>query len=61
VTRDISEGPPKTECITSMFDKITEGMQTLGTIALITGIFTLAGFIGTFALCGDNPADKYEE
>ena len=43
-----------------MFDKITEGMQTLGIVSVITGVFTFAGFIGTFALCGENP-DKYEE
>jgi hypothetical protein len=44
-----------------MFDKITDGMEVLGLIALITGLFTLAGFIGTFALCGYNPEEKYEE
>jgi hypothetical protein len=41
-----------------MYDEITEGMESLGTVALITGIFTFAAFVGTFALCGENP-DKY--
>lgn len=44
-----------------MYDKITEGMEYLGIISLVTGIFTFAGFIGTFALCGENPEDKYRE
>ena len=37
-----------------MFDKITEGMETLGIVSLVTGIITFGGFMGTFALCGDN-------
>jgi len=45
-----------------MFDKITEGMEVLGIVSLVTGIFTFAGFIGTFALCGPViDKDEYEE
>ena len=53
VTKDVSEGPPKRECVETMFDAITSGMSTLGVVALITGIFTIGGFFGTFALCTD--------
>lgn len=60
VTKDISAGPPKQECIEAMFDSITSGMSLLGVITLITGLFTFAGFIGSFALCGGN-TDKEEE
>lgn len=60
VTKDLSTGPPKQECIEAMFDTITSGMSLLGVVALITGLFTFAGFIGSFALCGGN-ADTEEE
>lgn len=61
VTKDISEGPPQRECIEAMFDSITSGMSLLGVVALITGIFTFAGFIGSFALCGGNNEKEDEE
>jgi hypothetical protein len=53
VTKDVSLGAPKRECVESMFGTITKGMSTLGVVALITGIFTFGGFFGTFALCTD--------
>jgi len=61
VTKELSTGPPKQECIEAMFDTITSGMSLLGVIALITGLFTFAGFIGSFALCGGTAATEEEE
>ena len=61
VTKELSTGPPKRECIEAMFDTITSGMSALGVIALITGFFTFAGFIGSFALCGGAAATEEEE
>jgi len=61
VTKDVSLGSPTKECVESLFDEITEGMSALGAIALITGIFTIGGFFGTFALCTNQPLDYKNE
>jgi hypothetical protein len=51
ISKDISKGRPTTECISVSFDKISEGISIIGYIVLVTGLFTFAGFVGSFALC----------
>jgi len=51
LTKDISKGRPTKECIEVSFDKISDGISIIGYIVIITGFFTFAGFIGSFALC----------
>ena len=61
VTKDISLGPPKKECVEQMFIDITSSMSSLGMISLVAGIFTILGFFGTFSLCSNNSLDHEHE
>jgi len=48
--RLITAGPPTTECIGALIDKLA-GMKGVGIVALITGIICLVSFFAAIPLC----------
>lgn len=50
ITRMVAAGPPTTECIGALIDKLSE-LKGVGVVALVNGIILLFSFFAALPLC----------
>ena len=51
LAKDISYGPPQTDCIRGMIKGLSGSVGTAGYVTIITGLVLIIGMIGAFPLC----------
>lgn len=50
LNKDISEGPPTTDCVTAAIEKLSDNML-IAALFIATGLLCLIAAAGTFPLC----------
>jgi hypothetical protein len=60
LTKDVSEGPPTTDCFTAAVEDITDN-KTAAIIFAVTGLILIFAILGVFPLCSSDNEEEDDD